>query len=76
MANTTQCMKLNVLGAAYVCTFTPTRSNPFQLYRTWYSHGTHKKRVAEYANFESVLCYLAELRLPEFTKDCFGEFKT
>lgn len=73
MAKTTQCMKVNVLGASYICTFTPDRNNPFRLYRTWWDHGTHRKQVAEYANFESVLFHLVGLRIPEFHKDCFTD---
>lgn len=75
MAKTTQCMKINVLGAAYVCTFTPSRTNPYQLYQTWYDKGAHKKKVAEYVNFESVLFHLTELRVPQFRKDWFGDVK-
>ena len=73
MAKTIQCMKINVMGAAYVCTFTPSRRNPYQLYQTWYDMGQHRKRIAEYANFESVLYHLMELRLPEFKRDYFAD---
>ena len=71
MAKTTQCMKLNVMGAAYVCTFTPSRSNAFQLYQTWYDRGEHRKKIAEYANFQSVLWHLNYLNVPEFRMDSF-----
>lgn len=71
MAKTTQCLKMNVLGAAFCCTFTPLRRNPYRLYRTWYDMGNHRKLIAEYANFESVLYYLLQLRCPEFRKDVF-----
>ena len=76
MTKTTQVMKLNVLGVAYVCTFTPSRTNPFRLYKTWYEHGTHRKQIAEYANFEGVLYHLLELRIPEFHKDWFGDLES
>lgn len=68
---TTQVMKLNVCGAAFVCTFTPERSNAYRLYRTWYDCGTHRKLLVEYANFQSVLFYLAQLNLEEFQRDYF-----
>ena len=76
MAKTIQCMKLNVLGASYVCTFTPGRSNAYQLYRTWWDHGTHRKKVVEHANFDSVLLYLVGLNLPEFRRDWFPDTRT
>jgi hypothetical protein len=72
MAKTIQCMKVNVLGAAYVCTFTPGRCNPYQLYRTWYDMGNHRKRIAEYANFESVLLHMVQMNIPEFKRDYFA----
>lgn len=68
---TTQVMKLNVCGAAFVCTFTPKRRNAYRLYRTWYDNGNHRKMVAQYANFESVLFWLAYLGLTEFKRDTF-----
>lgn len=71
MATTTQVLKMNVQGVAFVCTFTPSRSNAYRLYRTWWDMGQHKKMVAEYANFQSVLCYLSGLLLDEFMRDSF-----
>lgn len=68
---TTQVMKLNVCGAAFVCTFTTGRSNPYRLYRTWYDYGIHRKLLVEYANFQSVLFYLSQLNLEEFQRDYF-----
>lgn len=77
MAKTTQCMKINVLGAAYVCTFTPSRGNPFRLYQTWYDHGMHRKLIAEYVNFGSVLCHMNTLAntVPEFRRDYWNDYK-
>ena len=72
MAKTTQVLKMNVLGWAFVCTLTPGRVNPFRLYRTWWDNGQHKKMVGEWANFQSVLCYLANLCLNEFFCDRFS----
>lgn len=75
---TVQCMKINVQGAAYVCTFTPGRKNhnAYQLYKTWWEPGQygmhqHRQRIAEYANFESVMYHLLEMRIPEFKLDYF-----
>jgi hypothetical protein len=33
--------------------------------------GNHRKLIAEYANFESVLYHLLQLNQPEFRKDVF-----
>lgn len=71
MAKTTQCMKINVQGISYVCTFCPGRRNAYQLYRIWWDQGTHKKKVAEYANYESVLYFLLEQNHREFKLDYF-----
>lgn len=71
MAKTTQCLKLNVQGVSYVCTFCPGRRNAYHLYRTWWDQGTHRKKVEEYANFESVLYYLLEQQHREFKMDYF-----
>lgn len=71
MAKTTQCLKMNVCGTAFCCTFTPSKRNPYRLYRTWYDMGKHRKLVAEYANFESVLYHLLQMNVPEFRKDVF-----
>lgn len=69
MAQTTQCMKLNVLGETYICTFTPSRTNPYRLYKTWWANGTHRKMIAEYVNFQSVLYHLIQMDVPEFRRD-------
>ena len=62
---------MNVLGAAYCVTFTPGRRNSYRFYRTWWDGGTHRKKVEEYANFESVLFYLLEQNHREFKMDYF-----
>lgn len=71
MAKTTQVMKMNVLGVAYVCTFTPGRHNAYRLYRTWWDQGTHRKLVVEYASYEGILYYLLEQKHREFKMDYF-----
>lgn len=71
MAKTAQCLKMNVQGVAYVCTFTPGRSNAYQLYCTWWDQGNHRRKVEEYANFESVLYFLLEQQHREFKMDYF-----
>ena len=75
MAQTTQCMKINVLGAHYVCTFTPSKTNPFVLYEMRWDHGWHRKKIVEYCNFEGVLYHLLQLNVREFHKDWFGDVK-
>ena len=69
MPKTTQCLKMNIHGVAYVCTFCPGRRNAYHLYRTWWDGGTHRRKVEEYANFESVLYYLLEQNHREFKLD-------
>ncbi len=71
MAKTTQVLKMNVFGVSFVCTFTPSKINPFRLYRVWWDGGQHKKTVGEWANFQSVLCYLSNLCPDEFFRDSF-----
>lgn len=78
MAKTRQVMKLNVLGADFRCTFTPERTNPFRLYGVSripspYGWKESRKMIAEYANFESVLYHLLEMKCPEFKVDCFRD---
>lgn len=71
MAKTKQVLKMNVLGAAFCVTFTPGRRNAYRFYRTWWDGGNHKKLIAEYANFESILYHLLEMGCPEFKRDYF-----
>ena len=72
MAKITQCMKINVLNTSFCCTFDPERKhNSFRLYKTWNNNGKHRKLIAEYANFESVLHHLIQLNCSDFQRDCF-----
>ena len=38
------------------------KANPYKVYRRWYDCGWHRKKMVEYANFESVLFYLLQLK--------------
>ena len=71
MGKTMQVLKVDVLGVSYVCTFTPGRTNAYQLYRTWWDQGQHRRRVAEYCSFEGVLHHLLQQQHHEFQQDTF-----
>lgn len=56
---TRKCMEINVEGICIVCIFDlRTGRNPYKLYLKWYDGKTHRKKVAEYENFMSVLDHL------------------
>lgn len=73
---TTKCLDITVEGRHFVCTFTPAQRNPYQLYSKWYEQGWHKRKLVEYANFYSVLCWLKEYaeRYTWGWKDYFPEY--
>lgn len=60
MSKTTKCLDITVEGRHFVCTFTPARRNPYQLYTKWYEQGWRQRKLEEYANFASVLCWLKD----------------
>ena len=41
---------------------TATTCNPYTLYRKWYCNGWHKRKVASYQDFDSVLFHLLQLK--------------
>ena len=56
---TRKCMEICVEGICVVCIFDlRTRRNPYKLYLKWYDGKTHRKKVAEYGNFISILDHL------------------
>lgn len=74
MAKTTQVMKLNTCGKKITVVFqNNTNSNPFWVYEHWYAYNKycswteHKKLIAKYQDFTSVLYFLTEI--PEFRQD-------
>lgn len=78
MAKSTQMMKMNVFGQDFSVVFRPSvERNPFYLYHTTRGYNKYgvfaesRKQIARYANFESCLYHLLQLKLPEFRKDVF-----
>lgn len=60
-AKTSQVLSVSCGGRHFVCIFyCDSLVNPYKLYCKWYDHGWHRKKVAEYGDFSSVLFYLVE----------------
>lgn len=61
MAKTYQIMNVSDHGHNYVCIYDSTANyNPYKLYRKWYDKGWHRKKVAEYCEFQSILWHLLQ----------------
>ena len=39
---------------------TTAKRNPYKIYQKWYDHGWHRKKLNEYADFQSVLWYILQ----------------
>lgn len=39
------------------------RNNPYKLYKVWWDHGRHRKQIAAYQDFTSVLYHTYSLTL-------------
>ena len=56
MAKTRKCMEMCVEGAQFECIFMFGKTNPYRLYKkTCDGSGTHRKQIAAYGNFVSVI---------------------
>lgn len=67
MAKTTKIMDINMMNGSgkFICIYdSAAKFNPFKLYLKWYSPGTgwHRKKLADYADTQSVLCHIATYR--------------
>ena len=61
MAKTYQVMNICERGHHWVCIYdTAAKHNPYKLYQKWYDMGWHKRKVVEYADFQSVLWHLLQ----------------
>ena len=76
MAKTIQMAKMNVFGRKFSVVYHQgKRPNPFYLYEHKlvmrdYGYSTESKYIVEkYANFESCLYRLLNMKMPEFRKD-------
>ena len=38
----------------------PGKLNPYKVYRVYYDRGWHKRKLNEYADFNSILCFIKE----------------
>lgn len=75
MANTFQCMKLNVYGKRFSVVMHYNDTNKFWLYEittgiNQYGYRTERKHLLEkYCSFEGVLYHLQQMDIPEFRRD-------
>lgn len=53
-------LDLTADGKSFFCVYTKGDKNPYRLYRKWWNNGWHRKQVARYANFASVLFWLTD----------------
>lgn len=61
MPKTYQVMNICEGGHHWVCIYdTAAKRNPYKLYQKWYDMGWHKRKVVEYADFQSVLWHLLQ----------------
>lgn len=59
---TTKVLDVNVEGFHFFCIFCVHQPrNQYHLYRRWYEDGSwHRKQLAAYGNFFSVICFLKD----------------
>lgn len=65
MAKTRQIMTLapDYDGNHYVVIHdSSAKTNQYKLYRKWYNRGWHRKKVAEYGDFDSIMFHLIQLK--------------
>lgn len=56
---TKKVLDINVEGVNFVCIFAVhTNHNPYMLFIRWYDGGWHRKQLARYQNFVSVICHI------------------
>lgn len=58
---TRKIMEMNNRNKHYICIMDYTaKYNPYKLYTKWYDDGWHKHKIAEYADFQSVLWHILQ----------------
>lgn len=57
---TKQVMTISDNGRHFVCTKEDGVTNPYRLYQKWFDIGWHRKQIARYADFQSVMWYLIQ----------------
>jgi len=62
MAKTRKVMEMDFNNTIYVCVHNSTSRNPYKLYEKWFDRGWHRRKITEYADFDSVLFYLLQLK--------------
>ena len=51
----------------FICIYDDTdKVNPYRLYRITWDGGRHRKLIAKYADFNSVICCVYQNRMPEW----------
>lgn len=71
---TKKVLDINVEGVNFVCIFAVhTNHNPYMLFIRWYDGGWHRKQLARYQNFVSVICHIHDYCLENHWGfvDCF-----
>jgi len=62
MAKTVKVMEINDGGLHLVCIKNNTTDcNPYRLYKVWWDKGWHRKQIAKYGDFRSIICDVREL---------------
>lgn len=55
------CLVISEVNHHYKCVHDDAdKHNPYRVYRTWWDRGEHRKLLVKYADFESVMWFLAE----------------
>ena len=61
MAKSWKTMDITISRMRFVCIYDTTkRYNPYRLYKHFYEDGWHRKKIAEYADAESVLWHILQ----------------
>ena len=55
---TRKVFEMTVEGITFLCVLNYGKTNPYRVYRKWWNGTSHKKQVAAYANFASVIAFL------------------
>ena len=58
-----QVLEINENGLHIVCIKDDDKSNKYRLYKVWWEQGKHRKQIAKYDDFESILWHIHQLML-------------
>lgn len=54
-------LDINYNGFKVTAYVTDDKRNPFRLYRVWWDGGEHRKQIAKYGDFYSVICHIHQI---------------